>query len=176
MGCGGSKMVKTDEHIQNCLNLLQKRPDFKKFKASDKAVKDMESRYGNQVFGGSVFLPVGHGDNPNAKRDKENRLEQDVKAVNVDYLYGGGYYTLKFVRVRDTKDGRTYMADIYLLIESIENIDNIKTLKVEVEKAQSLKPGDQHYKSLEFDQIAEALTGFGRIIYYNKGSDYTPEQ
>ena len=149
---------------------------MKKFKASDKAVKDMESRYSNQVFGGSVFLPIGHGDKPTAKRDKENRLEQDIKAVNVDYLYGGGYYTMKFVRVKDAKDGRTYMADISMLIESIENHENIRALKIELEKSKSQKPGEEGYKSLEFDQIAEALTGYGRIIYYNKGSDFTPEQ
>jgi len=71
---------------------LQKRPDLKKFKANSKAVQDMESRYASQVFGGSVFLPVGYGDNKNAKRDKANRLELDIRGTNVDYLYGGGFY------------------------------------------------------------------------------------
>ena len=52
----------------------------------------MESRYASQVFGGSVFLPVGYGDNKNAKRDKANRLELDIRGTNVDYLYGGGFY------------------------------------------------------------------------------------
>lgn len=65
---------------------------MKKFKANSKAVQDMESRYANQVFGGSVFLPVGYGDNKNAKRDKANRLELDIRGTNVDYLYGGGFY------------------------------------------------------------------------------------
>lgn len=36
MGCGGSKkMIKTDEHIQQCLDMLGKRPDLKKFKANE---------------------------------------------------------------------------------------------------------------------------------------------
>ena len=95
----------------------------------------MESRYASQVFGGSVFLPIGHGDNKNAKRDKENRLEADIKATNVDYLYGGGYYALKFVSVKETAAGKELLADIYMLIESIDDLENIKKLKVEVEKA-----------------------------------------
>jgi hypothetical protein len=54
----------------------------------------MEDAYKNAVFGGSVFLPLGSSTKKGEKRDKENNLQADIRATNIDYLYGGGYYVL----------------------------------------------------------------------------------
>jgi hypothetical protein len=46
-------------------------------------------------FGASVLLPVGV---INGKRDKKNPLYDEIKAINIDVLHGGGVYTLLKVR------------------------------------------------------------------------------
>jgi hypothetical protein len=96
----------------------------------------MESCYSSQIYGGSTFLPIGSGEKKSARRDKENTLEADIKACNVDYLYGGGYYTLKFVKVDDS----SIMADCYMLIDSIDDLEDMKSLKLDVEKSENMKP------------------------------------
>ena len=141
-------MIKTDEQIQKTLDLLGKRPDFKKFKGDAQAVKDIEACYSSQVYGGSAFLPIGSGDKKSARRDKENPLEGEIKSSNVDYLYGGGYYTLKFVKV----DGPV-LADIYMLIDSIDDLEQMKKLKLDVEKSSNAVPGTKDFRQLSMEDV-----------------------
>ena len=60
-------------------------------------------------------------------------MENDIRATNVDYLYGGGYYVIKNV-VSQKYDEYEIMLDIYLLAESIDNLEDMKKLKLEIEK------------------------------------------
>lgn len=117
-------------------------------------------------------MPIGSGEKKSARRDKENTLEADIKACNVDYLYGGGYYTLKFVKVDDS----SIMADCYMLIDSIDDLEDMKSLKLDVEKSENMKPNSKGFKQLDFKDIQAALNGYGRIIYYRstKPGSLTP--
>ena len=165
-------MIKTDEQIQKSLDLLGKRPDLKKFQKSSQAVKDMESCYSSQIYGGSTFLPIGSGEKKSSRRDKENTLEADIKACNVDYLYGGGYYTLKFVQIDDEYD-KGLLVDCYMLIDSIDDLEDMKSLKLDVEKSENMKPNSKGFKQLNYKDIQAALNGYGRLIFYkttNQGS------
>ena len=74
---------------------MLKRPDLSKYKANQDNLNNAESAYKSNVFGGSVFLPIGK---INGKRDKRNPLEQEINDLQVDYLYGGGYYEIQNVR------------------------------------------------------------------------------
>ena len=42
---------------------------------------------------------MGSSNRRSARRDKENNVEKEIRDSNVDYLYGGGYYVLKNVKV-----------------------------------------------------------------------------
>ena len=98
MGCGGSKNVAIDTSVEQCLEMLSNRPvnEFftEKFRNNSGQLRNMEDAYKSSVFGGSVFLPLGSSSKKGDKRDKENNLQAEIRATNIDYLYGGGYYVL----------------------------------------------------------------------------------
>ena len=136
MGCGGSKIIQTDVMIQQCIDMLNQRPNIQKFRKNKHNSEIIEQVYNRQIFGGSIFLPVGSSNKRSARRDKENNLEKEIRESNVDYLYGGGYYVLKNVKVGHDEEngnqqhqGEEFM-DIYILVETIQNMDEIKKLKV----------------------------------------------
>lgn len=128
-------MVPTDVHVKECVEMLMRRPDLSKFQNNAHQLKNIENAYSSQIYGGSIFLPIGSATKKSARRDKENSLEKDIKAINIDYLYGGGYYVLKNVQVNgETHDenpnqGQEYM-DIYILVESIDQLEEMKKLKI----------------------------------------------
>ena len=138
MGCGGSKNIPIDNSIQQCLDMLSNRPvnEFftQKFRNHAGQQKNMEDAYKSSIFGGSVFLPLGSSTKKGEKRDKENNLQNEILHANIDYLYGGGFYVLHNVRVHkedpeDDHEGVDYM-DIYMLVESIDQLEEMKKLKI----------------------------------------------
>jgi hypothetical protein len=161
-----------------CVDMLKVRPDLKKFKGDADAVKNVETAYSSNIFGGSVFLPIGK---KNGKRDKKNPLELEIKATQVDYLYGGGYYVLKNVKEEYVTeyDGEEYTAatywDIYMLVESIEQFEELKKLKIMNDgEVKGTKTKDQ--KIINFEDVVSSLNGYGRIIKWTCiGDDFSPE-
>ena len=136
MGCGGSKNVAIDTSVEQCLDMLSNRPvkEFfaQKFRNHADQLKNMEEAYKSSIFGGSIFLPLGSSTKKGEKRDKENNLQNEIRHTNIDYLYGGGYYVLHNVRVHkedpeDPSEGIDYM-DIYILVESIDQLEEMKKL------------------------------------------------
>jgi len=72
-----------------------RKPDFSKFKMDEDSLQNAESAYKSNVFGGSVLLPVGK---KSGKRDKRNPLESEISAMQVEYMYGGGFYDIQNLR------------------------------------------------------------------------------
>ena len=86
--------------------MLNQRPSTQKFRKNKHNAEIIELVYNSQIFGGSIFFPVGSSNKRSARRDKENLLEKEIRDSNVDYLYGGGYYVLKNVKVgHDEENG-----------------------------------------------------------------------
>ena len=117
--------------------MLSNRPanEFfsQKFRNHAQQIKNMEDAYKSSIFGGSVFLPLGSSTKKGEKRDKENNLQNEINHANIDYLYGGGYYVLHNVRVHkedpeDEEEGIDFM-DIYMLVEGIDQMEELKKLK-----------------------------------------------
>jgi len=67
-------------------------------------LKNIEAAYSSQIFGGSALLPVGSKEKKSQKRDKRNPLEEEIKRLQINYLYGGGLYNLKNIQVLESED------------------------------------------------------------------------
>ena len=162
MGCGGSK-IKTDAHILQVTDMLSKRPDLKKYKHDATAVKNIDYMYQSTIYGGSIFLPIGR--EKNQVRNRENALLAEINAVNVDYLYGGGYYKIEQVKAGEDND----YFDIFILVESIEDMDLLKQLKIG-------KTSENQKSQFSYEEIEKSLNGFGRMIQYKSHNDsFAPE-
>jgi len=48
-----------DKEAQTCIDALNGRPELKHYKEDAQALKNMDSLYKSNVFGGSVFSPIG---------------------------------------------------------------------------------------------------------------------
>lgn len=130
MGCGGSKTIASDEQVKACVEMLQRKPDTKKYKKDLDLLKAIDSCYASNVYGGSIFNPIGSSDRRGALRHKQNNLESEVKNLPVNYLYGGGYYTLRHVQHNASEvidsDAGAMFSDIFILVESIENLEKLQ--------------------------------------------------
>lgn len=196
MGCGGSKpFVAIDESSARVIEVLSNRPSnehlIHKFRGNAQQLKNIEDAYKSTVFGGSIFLPIGSSRKQGEKRDKTNNLKKEIEDAHIDYLYGGGYYVLQNVKVSRETDGTNdeeanLYIDIYMLIQSIDDIQELKKLKITREQAEPVrfdknkkeivapKPVAKRVTAREqiyFDDIGQALTGYGRIIYYRSNGD-----
>jgi len=141
MGCGGSKLKTIDESVEKVVDMLSNRPHndhfIHKFRANANNLKNVEDAYKSGIFGGSIFLPLGSASKRGEKRDKTNNLQNEIKACHVDYLYGGGYYVLHNVKVNreepteeNPADPGVHYMDIYMLVESVDKLDEMKKLKL----------------------------------------------
>ena len=134
MGCKNTKMIPTDEHAKQCIQMLQKFPDTKKYKKDLDTLKAIDNCYASNVYGGSIFGPVGSSDRRGSLRHKANNLELEIKQLPVNYLYGGGYYSLKHVQHNqnediDSEQGAMF-SDIFILVQSIGDLKKMQQLKV----------------------------------------------
>lgn len=115
--------------------------------------------YANNVYGSSVFQPIGtEGASGYVKRDKRNMLEEDVRNKPIQHLYGGGFYVIKGVQCEEDK-----YADIWILVEQIEDLEHMKQLKLKNDL-----PEEKRKKVLiKYSEIKSSLNGVGRIIKYD---------
>ena len=80
MGCESSKMA-LDENVQKCIDFLKRPPDLKLYENNENNQSIIKKAYQSQLFGGSVFLPIGTLDT--GKWDKKNNLEEDIKKLEI---------------------------------------------------------------------------------------------
>lgn len=104
MGCGGSKVAIKQSSILNFMILLKSKTPLSKYAQNKEAIKIMDKAQANDVFGGSVLLPVGE---KGKKRTKGNPFYDDVlsfdhtpltkedkESESLNVLKGGGFYVL----------------------------------------------------------------------------------
>lgn len=129
-----------DESVSKSIEVLSNRPAneylIHKFRGNAENLKNLEDAYKSSVFGGSIFLPVGSSKKQNEKRDKQNNLKREVETTHIEYLHGGGYYVLHNVKVsRETdqqnSDEADLYQDIYIMIPSVENMQDLKKLHIQ---------------------------------------------
>lgn len=84
-----------DQHHKNALEMLAKKPDFNKYKGDSETLGNAFRAWDNSMFGGTVLQPTGK--KPNGRRDKHNPLRYEIENLQVDYLYGGGFYNIKHI-------------------------------------------------------------------------------
>lgn len=177
MGSCGSKMVPTDEHAKQCVEMLTRRPQTKNYKKDVDMLKAIDSCYNSNVYGGSIFQPIGSADRRGPLRHKANNLEAEIKNLPINYLYGGGFYTLKHVQHSAADDVNSeagaMFSDIFILVESIENLDKMQQIKV----ISDMSPSDRrNQKPILMEDLADAMTGYGRVIEYRAySSDFAPD-
>jgi len=60
MGCGCKSAVKEhiDEQNQSTIDMLNKKPEFRNYKMDSNSVKNAETLWASQVYGGNVFGPT----------------------------------------------------------------------------------------------------------------------
>lgn len=173
MGCKGSKMIPTDEHAKKTIGMLSTKPNTKKYKRDLDMLKAIDNCYASNVYGGSIFLPIGSSDKRGALRHKPNNLENDIKNLSVNYLYGGGYYELKHVQHNPNEDVESeagaMFSDIFILIDSVDDLDKMQKIKVQTDvSAEKLK----NQKPILMEDIELAMNGYGRVIEYRV---YSPD-
>ena len=83
----------------------------------------------------------------------------------MNYLYGGGFYTLKYVKVykeedRMSPEGAAYQ-DISILVEAIDRVDEMGKIRQINEL-----PIEKRKEDLLLDDIVESVNGIGRIVQY----------
>lgn len=95
MGCGGSKEGNLSMSTRMFLTTIRSKPELSKFGHSLEPIKTLLKTIASPVFGGSVLNPVGK---LGGKRTKLNPLEEQIKALSTEDLFGDGYYELKNIR------------------------------------------------------------------------------
>ena len=168
---------------------LKGKTNLAKYQHDKEKCKHLEKAMANEVYGGSVLLPVGE---KSKKRTKANPLYDEITLMEkkaegqdkiaMDILKGGGYYILNNVRLDKSSNE---FADIYLLAESIqdknlrEKLDEVNEVSAStgiLKKPKVAKKGEKQEKvsttsqSVFWNDIQEALTGYARIIYYKNHS------
>ena len=114
MGCGGSKMgAPIDPQVHACVEMFQRKPQIQIYKNDLHSLKNIEDAYSSAIFGGSAFLPIGSRNKQGSLRDKKNPLEEEIMKSQVNYLYGGGFFTLKWVKVSKEEDERSPEGALY---------------------------------------------------------------
>lgn len=100
--------------------MLNKKPDFRNYREDAQGLKNAESLWASQVYGGNIFGPTAK--TALVARHVQNPLLDELKKQPVSVLYGGGFYVLKNV-----KYAANVHADIWMLIEAIDDPAMIKT-------------------------------------------------
>lgn len=62
------------------------------YKGDSESLGNAVRSWDNPMCGGTVLQPTGS--KPKGKREKYNPLKQDIEDLQVDYLYGGGFYRI----------------------------------------------------------------------------------
>ena len=76
------------------------------------------------VYGGTVINPLGERGKRRTKTNPLNEVingqEGSQKAMQINWSKGGGYYVLH--SVREHKNDPRFLMDIYILVESIDDL------------------------------------------------------
>ena len=100
MGCGGSQPVAKDQQVELCKNMLLRKVDTTRF-VNDENSRAYNALHSSDIFGGSIFEPIGNSTRRGNLRHKRNSVAQDLSRVEINYLYGGGYYCIRNVASED---------------------------------------------------------------------------
>jgi hypothetical protein len=102
------------------LLMLKNKTGIKKYQFNKESIKMLDKAMANDIYGGSVMLPVGQ---KGKKRTKANPIYDEVvametkegnKPIPLDILKGGGYYILQNVRMSYTSND---FVDIWLFVD-----------------------------------------------------------
>ena len=108
-------------------------------------------------------MPVGQPlpkESKKRPRNKGNNLKREIQKSNIEYLYGGGYYTLN--GITSYSDPETFY-DIQILVETVSDPLHMKNLKIGEERSKS-KPKIKC--GVQMENIENAINGYGRITKY----------
>lgn len=156
--------------IDEFLALLRSAPKFNQYQGNQESAAHTTKGWGSSVFGGSVLNPVG---SLKKKRSRPNQLEKNIKAMNINPLYGGGFYVLK--GVQQYSGDKVRFLDIWILVADIAKPEVLKVLKEKHEEYLATShPSNKmtkavaktSTKTLVFEEIQDYLTGYARIITY----------
>ena len=167
--------------------MIKSKPDTKGFQKEKNNVAVFNRSWLSTVFGGPVVNPLGER---GIRRTKTNPLNEVInggqdstKALQINWSKGGGYYILH--KVREHRNDARFLMDIYILVESIDDLaiqakmeeanEDYKILHLHAmsKKERELKADLIKKKEpLVFEDIQEALNGVGRIVHYKaEGKD-----
>lgn len=178
--------------------MIKSKPDTKPFQKEKTNVLVFNKAWMSTVFGGQVLNPLGER---GQRRTKTNplrevidgteqstknavaRVQNSTKAMQVNWSKGGGYYILH--RVREHRNDSRFLMDIYILVESIDDLsiqakieeanEDYKILhwhKMSKQERQMKHDMIKKKDPLVFEDIQEELNGVGRIIHYKcEGKD-----
>lgn len=139
------------------------------------------------VYGGTVINPLGERGKRRTKTNPLNEVingqEGSQKAMQINWSKGGGYYVLH--SVREHRNDARFLVDIYILVESIDDLSVQAKMEEANEdykmlhwhkmskKEKELKADEIKKKEpLVFEDIQEALNGVGRLVHYKcEGKD-----
>lgn len=134
-GCADNR-TSIEKQVDSTLFMLRRCPDLRRYGLSKERTSTFTYAWGNSQFGGSVLAPLGaYG----KRRSRTNPLEEQINAAQVNSLYGGGFYVLEKVQLYN--DDTHYYVDIYLLVESVEDQEQLALItELNQRYAQSLLP------------------------------------
>lgn len=104
MGCNYSNMTPKDNHVKACIQMLSKPPKTSNYQHDLDWKNAIDNCFASDVFGGSIFEPIGSNKMRGKLRHKSNDLETEIKSLSIDYLYGGGYYEFFKVQHNSSED------------------------------------------------------------------------
>ena len=165
--------------VIKCIDCLKEQPNLDKYQYQDpkkpQNLKNVKKMLGSKVFGGSVLVKRLEG--------RKNGLKKEIESGVEDFLprFKGAlgsnkekFYTLENVQLQK---GAPEFVDIWIYIESVQDpkqkmmLDSLHDLtqdRICNWKQQMLYP--YTHKFLLFEDIASALNGYGRFMYFRSFS------
>ena len=121
----------------NAKSTLESKIDTEEFGATNKeSLKRFNQMQNSDIYGGSIYDSVKIFQTSGKTRGigKENTLSTDFESLEINYLYGGGFYVLRQV-VNDfdfaEDEFEHKYCDIYMLIDSSEDVEGLLALKAQ---------------------------------------------
>ena len=104
--------------------MIKAKPDTATFQKEKTNVAVFNKAWVSTVFGGTVVNPLGERGKRRSKTNPLNEIingaEGSTKAMQINWSKGGGYYVLH--KVREHRNDARFLMDIYILVESIDDL------------------------------------------------------